>query len=326
MRIALKALRGLFLLPALLLALAPDAQAAWPDRPVRIVVPFVPGGSSDILARLIAAGLGERLGQPFVVDNRAGGNGMIGMQNAVQAAPDGYTLVMGHIGTHAISPLIVRTPGFDTVKDFTTVALAARASSVLVVPTDGPVQDVQGLIARARAAPGGLSYGSPGVGSPSHVAVVLLGRLARFDAVHVPYRGNAAALTDLVSGTLDFMFAGPAEVADLVQTGRVRPIATSGEQRSAAYPGLPTVAEAGVPGFGIAVWHALSVRSATPPEVVAKLRQEAAAALAGAAFQERLRGLGLEPGGTDAQAADAFIAAEVAKWGRLVQDAGIQAD
>ncbi|MBR0652016.1 tripartite tricarboxylate transporter substrate binding protein [Roseomonas terrae] len=311
---------------ALLSCFAPAARAEWPDRPIRLIVPFVPGGSSDILARLIAAGLQQRLGQPVVVDNRGGANGLLGMAAAAQAPADGYTLVIGHIGTHAISPLIVRTAGFETSRDFTTIAMVARASSVLVVPVDGPARDVPSLIQQARSAPSRLSYGSPGVGSPSHVAVVMMGQIAGFQAEHVPYRGNAAALTDMINGTLHFMFAGPAEVAELLQSGRLRALATSGEQRSAAYPQLPTVAEAGVPGFSLAVWHVLSVRSGTPAPIVARLRTETAAVLISDAVRERLTALGLEPGGTNATEADAFIAADIAKWSRLVQEANIRAD
>ncbi|MGG5824034.1 Bug family tripartite tricarboxylate transporter substrate binding protein [Falsiroseomonas sp. HW251] len=316
----------MFIAALVLLGVAPSAQAQWPDRPVRIIVPFVPGGSSDILARLVGAGLQQRLGQPVIVDNRGGANGLLGMGAAAQAPADGYTLVIGHIGTHAISPLIVATPSFETVRDFTTVALLARASSVLVVPPSSAVTDVPSLVQRARTAPQRLSYGSPGVGSPSHVAVVLMGRLAGFEAEHVPYRGNGAALTDLMNGTLDFMFAGPAEVAEPVQAGRLRAIATSGAQRAATSPQLPTVGEAGVSGFEISVWHVLSARASTPAPIVARLRTETAAVLASDAIRERLQTLGLEPGGMDAAATDAFIAAEIAKWRRLVQEARIQAD
>ncbi|MCR0984961.1 Bug family tripartite tricarboxylate transporter substrate binding protein [Roseomonas populi] len=316
--------RTALLLPALLAA-AP-ARADWPDRPVRIIVPFAPGGSSDLIARLIGTELGTRLGQPVVVENRGGANGAIGMAAAAQAPADGYTLVEGHIGTHAITPAIMRSPGYDTLRDFTTVAVPATSSSVLVVPQASPARDLKGLLDLARARPGALSYGSPGVGSPSHVTVVLLSKMTGISAQHVPYRGGGPAVTDLVSGTLDFMFAGPSEVMGQIASGRLRALATTGESRSPGSPDLPTVAEAGVPGFRFTVWHALSARSGTPPALLDRLRQEVAAILATETIQGRLRDVGLERGPTDAVAGDAMLRAEVTKWGTLVHEAGIQAD
>ncbi|WP_338664716.1 tripartite tricarboxylate transporter substrate binding protein [Pararoseomonas sp. SCSIO 73927] len=316
--------RTALLLPALFAA--GTARADWPDRPVRIIVPFAPGGSSDLIARLIGTELGTRLGQPVVVENRGGANGAIGMAATAQAPADGYTLVEGHIGTHAITPAIMRNPGYDTLRDFTTIAVPATSSSVLVVPQASPVRDLRGLLELARARPGGLSYGSPGVGSPSHVTVVLLSKMTGISAQHVPYRGGGPAVTDLVSGTLDFMFAGPSEVMGQIGSGRLRALATTGEHRSPGSPELPTVAEAGVPGFRFTVWHALSVRAGTPPAILDRLRQEVAAILATEAIQARLRDVGLERGPTDARAGDAMVRAEITRWGTLVHEAGIQAD
>lgn len=315
---------GLLALAAL--AMPGVGRADWPERPVRIVVPFAPGGSSDLIARMIGTALQERLRQPVVVENRGGANGSIGMAVGAQSPADGYTLVVGHIGTHAITPAIMRSPGYDTLRDFETVANTAASSSVLVVPERSPVRDLQGLLALARSRPDGLSYGSPGVGSPSHVTVVLLSRMTGISAQHVPYRGGGPAVTDLVSGTLDFMFAGPSEVAGQIQAGRLRPLATTGAQRSPGSPHLPTVAEAGVPGYEFAVWHVLSVRSGTPPAILARLRQDVAAILASEAIQSRFRDVGLEPGLTDPVAGDAMLRADVVKWGALVREAGIQAD
>lgn len=316
--------RTALFLPALLAA--GPARAAWPDRPLRVIVPFAPGGSSDLIARLIGTELQTRLGQPVVVENRGGANGAIGMAAAAQAAADGYTLVEGHIGTHAITPAIMRSPGYDTLRDFTTIAVPATSASVLVVPQASPARDLNGLLDLARTRPGGLSYGSPGVGSPSHVTVVLLSRMTGISAQHVPYRGGGPAVTDLVGGTLDFMFAGPSEVMGQVQSGRLRALATTGEQRSPGSPDVPTVAEAGVPGFRFTVWHALSARAGTPPALLDRLRQEVAAILSTEAIQLRLRDVGLERGPSDAVAADAMLRADVQRWGTLVHEAGIQAD
>ncbi|SHJ40605.1 Tripartite-type tricarboxylate transporter, receptor component TctC [Roseomonas rosea] len=316
--------RTALFLPALLAA--GPARAEWPDRPVRIIVPFAPGGSSDLIARLIGTELQTRLGQPVVVENRGGANGAIGMAAVAQSPADGYTLVQGHIGTHAITPAIMRSPGYSTLRDFTTVAVPATSSSVLVVPQASPVRNLKGLLDLARARPGGLSYGSPGVGSPSHVTVVLLSKMTGISAQHVPYRGGGPAVTDLVAGTLDFMFAGPSEVLAQVQSGRLRALATTGEQRSPGSPDLPTVAEAGVPGFRFTVWHALSARAGTPAAPLERLRQEVAAILGTDAIQARLRGVGLEPGSSDAAAGDAMVRGEVTRWGTLVHEAGIQVD
>jgi tripartite-type tricarboxylate transporter receptor subunit TctC len=261
-----------------------------------------------------------------VVENRAGANGSIGMAAAAQSSADGYTLAVGHIGTHAITPAIMRSPGYDTLRDFETIAITATSSSVLVVPERSPVRDLQGLLGLARSRPDGLSYGSPGVGSPSHVTVVLLSRMTGISAQHVPYRGGGPAVTDLVAGTLDFMFAGPSEVAGQIQSGRLRPLATSGARRSPGSPDLPTVAEAGVPGYEFAVWHALSARSGTPPVILARLREEVAAILATDAVQARYRAVGLEAGPADFVAGDAMLRAEVAKWAAVAREAGLQAD
>ncbi|HEY8614246.1 MAG TPA: tripartite tricarboxylate transporter substrate binding protein [Roseomonas sp.] len=322
----MKPVRGMILLALAILAAPAAARAEWPERPIRIIVPFAPGGSSDLLARLIATGLQERLKQPVVVENRGGANGSIGMAAAAQAPADGYTLVQGHIGTHAISPAIMRSPGYETLRDFTTVAIPATSSSVLVVPQASPVRDLQGLLALAHARPGGLSYGSPGVGSPSHVTVVLLSKLTGITAQHVPYRGGGPAVTDLVSGTLDFMFAGPSEVMGQIQSGRLRALATSGSERSPGLPNLPTVAETGIPGYAFSVWHVLSARAGTPPDVLSRLQRETAAILASDATQARFRDVGLDRGLADPAVGDAMLRAEVAKWGTLVREAGIQAD
>jgi tripartite-type tricarboxylate transporter receptor subunit TctC len=316
--------RTALLLPALLAA-AP-ARADWPDRPIRVLVPFAPGGSSDLIARLIGTELQTRLGQPVVVENRGGANGAIGMAAAAQAPADGYTLVEGHIGTHAITPAIMRDPGYNTLRDFVTVAIPATSSSVLVVPQASPLRDLKGLLDLARARPGALSYGSPGVGSPSHMTVVLLSRMTGISAQHIPYRGGGPAVTDLVGGTLDFMFAGPSEVLGQVQSGRLRALATTGAERSPGSPDLPTVAEAGVPDFRFTVWHALSARAGTPPAPLARLRQEVAAILGTEAIQDRMRDVGLERGPAGAEAGDAMLRAEVARWSALVREAGIQPD
>jgi tripartite-type tricarboxylate transporter receptor subunit TctC len=188
------------------------ASAYWPDRPIKIIVPFVAGGRSDTLARILAEGLREKLGQAVVVENRPGGNSSIAMSAIAQAPADGYTLIQGHLGTHAVTPAITPPTGYDTAKTFTTVAIPATSASVLVVRANGGINSLKDLLDLAKSKPGTLNYGSPGVGSPSHMAVVQLATLSGIKVTHVPYRGNAAAVTDMLNGTLDFMFASPAEV------------------------------------------------------------------------------------------------------------------
>jgi tripartite-type tricarboxylate transporter receptor subunit TctC len=316
--------RSLLLLAGL--AVPNVARAEWPDRALKIIVPFAPGGSSDLIARLIGTALQDRLGQPVVVENRAGANGSIGLSATAKSPADGYTLAVGHIGTHAITPAIMRNPGYDTVRDFETLAITATSSSVLVVPARSTVRDLQGLLTLARSKPNGLSYGSPGVGSPSHVTVVLLSQMSGISAVHVPYRGGGPAVTDLLAGTLDFMFAGPSEVAGHIQSGQLRPLATTGAARSPGTPDLPTVAEAGLPGYQFAVWHVLSVRSGTPPAILDRLRNEVAAILATEAIQARYHSVGLEPGSRDVAVGDAMLRADVTRWAGVVREAGLQTE
>jgi tripartite-type tricarboxylate transporter receptor subunit TctC len=249
----------LFLVIALAL-LANDAlsaASAWPDRSIRIIVPFVAGGSSDTLARLLAEGLRDKLGQTVLVENRAGGNSVIGMSAAAGAPADGYTILAGHIGTHAITPAITPPVAYDPAKTFVTIAIPATSASILVVRADTTINSLKDLIDAAKNKPFALNYGSPGVGSPSHMAVVQLAALSGIDVTHVAYRGNAAAVTDLLNGTLDFMFGSPAETLEFVRSGTFRAMATTGENRSRATPDVPTVAET-VNGYDFRAWHVMS--------------------------------------------------------------------
>jgi tripartite-type tricarboxylate transporter receptor subunit TctC len=311
----------LFTLAIYALGLA-GASAEWPDRTIRIIVPFVAGGASDTLARILADGLREKLSQTVIVENRPGGNSSIGMSATATAPADGYTLVAGHLGTHAVTPAIKPPVGYDHDKAFVTVAVPATSASVLVVRTETPVGSLKDLIDLAKAKPGTLNYGSPGIGSPSHMAVVQLAALSGIKVTHVAYRGNAAAVTDMLNGTLDFMFASPAEVLQFVRAGKFKALATTGASRSAATPDIPTVSEA-VNGYDFRMWHVLSVRADTAPDIVGRLRSAVADTAASEPFKKKLVELGLDAGVSPPAEADAFVKAEMVKWNKVVKDAGI---
>jgi tripartite-type tricarboxylate transporter receptor subunit TctC len=305
---------------------SPAVAQTYPQRPLRIVVPFAPGGASDTLARIAGEMLRDRFGQTVVVENRPGGNAVIGMLSVASAAPDGYTLVQGHIGTHAISPAITPPTGYDVAKSFTTVAVPATSSNLLVVRTDSKIDSFKALIETAKAKPGSLNYGSPGVGSPSHIAVVQLAAMTGINVVHIAYRGNAAAVTDLLGGSLDFMFASPAEVLEHVKAGKMKALAASGAQRTAATPDILPLAEQGVPGYDFRTWHVISMRADTPPDILAKMRGTLTEVTTSDAFKKRLADLSLDSGIADGIEADKYVRSEIAFWGKFVKDAGIRAE
>ncbi|MDQ8727426.1 tripartite tricarboxylate transporter substrate binding protein [Bradyrhizobium sp. LHD-71] len=308
------------------LAAVRPAAAQLSQRPVRIIVPFTAGGSSDILARIIAELLRAVLNQTIVAENRPGGNGAIGMLAVAMAEPDGHSIVAGHVGTHAITPAVTPPNGYDAAKSFTTVAVHATSSNLLVVPAESEVGGFQALLELAKKKPGALNYGSPGTGSPSHIATLQLAAMTGIDVVHVPYRGNSAAVTDLLGGRLQFMFASPAEILEHVRAGKLKALAASGSTRSAATPDIAPIAELGIPGFNFRTWHVMSVRSDTPADVLAKIRVAMTQVMKSDAYRQRLAGLSLDPGIDDGVEADRFVQKEIAYWTTFVKDAGIRAE
>ena len=308
------------------LTISRSRAANFPERPVRIIVPFVPGGASDTLARILADILRGAFGQPVLVENRPGGNSTVGMLAVAMAAPDGHTMVAGHIGTHAITPAISPPNGYTVATSFATVAVHASSSNLLVVRADNKIDSFGALLDAARARPGSLNYGSPGSGSPSHIAVVQLARMTGINVVHVPYRGNAAAVTDLLGGTLDFMFGSPAEVLEHVRAGKMRALAASGAKRSTAFPDIAPVADLGVPGFDFRTWHVVSVRADTAPDILAKIRQTLSEAMATPAYRTRLADLSLDPGIADGRDAEKYVQSEIAYWAKFVKETGVRAD
>lgn len=303
------------------------AQGAtdWPSRPVRLIVPYPPGGPTDILARVVAQRLAQDLPQPVVVENRGGASGTIGAEAVARAAPDGATFLV-NASAHVIVPHLQRVP-FDALADFAPVTNIAAVPLILVVTNALPVRSVPELIAHARANPGRLSYASSSAGGSTHLAGELFKRLAGVDMQHVPYRGAGQALPDVVAGNTQLMFDSMASSAGLVREGRLRALAVTTERRVAAFPELPTVAEAGpLPGYAMASWYAMWAPARTPPAILGRMQQAVAAALRTPEVAEKLATLGAEPVGDTPEAFARFCAAESELYGRLVRDAKITAE
>jgi tripartite-type tricarboxylate transporter receptor subunit TctC len=310
---------------ALAAALAPRlARAAdYPSRPIRLIVPYAPGGALDTVARVLGAPLGEALGQGIVIYNRPGGGGLIGMNEAAKAAGDGYTLLLDHSGLTYMPGLHAELP-FDPVKDFAGVITAVSGSYVLAVNNDLPVRSVAELIAHAKSHPGRLSYGSAGVGTSIHLAGEFFARTAGIDIVHVPYKGAAPAVTDLAGGQIPMMFGPTTDILPLARAGKIRALAVTSPQRSALAPELPTVAET-LAGYEVVGWYGLAAPAATPKDVVAKLNAVTNKVLQAPDLIAKYNGLGFEPvGGTPAEAS-ARIASDTVRWTKIIRDAGIKA-
>lgn len=313
---------------ALLSALAPWASAraqAWPSKPLRLVVGYAPGGTTDILARLVAPHLASALGQPVVVENRPGAGGNVGTAAVARAEPDGYALVMGTGGTLTINPAIYAQMPFDPQKDLAPVSLIAAVQNVMVVNAELPVRSVAEFIAYAKQRPGQVFFASSSVGSASHVAGELLNILAGLQMVHVPYRGSAPALADLVAGhgvqvTLDNL---PAFIG-AIQDGRLRALAVTGANRSPVLPEVPTMQEAGVRDFEVTTVFGLLTTGGTPAEIVARLHRETVAAVRRPEITQRIKDLGAEPVASSPEEFAAVIARDIAKWREVVRRAAIQ--
>ncbi|MDN3565530.1 tripartite tricarboxylate transporter substrate binding protein [Paeniroseomonas aquatica] len=297
----------------------------WPTRPVRFVVPYPPGGPTDILGRVVAQRLAVELGQPMVVENRAGASGVIGSEVVARAAPDGATFLM-NASIHLIIPHLNKAMPFDAVADFTPVTNMAMVPLVAVVNPALPVRSIAELIAYLKANPGKVSYASSGNASALHLAGEMFKLMTGTDMVHVPYRGAGPAIQDLLAGNIQLMFDSIPSSAAAVRGGLLRPLAVTTASRVAAYPELPTVAEAGVPGFEIATWYAIWAPPRTPAPMVARLQQAVAAAVAVPEVRERLAVLGADPVvDTPAEFAE-FCVREYARWGKLVRDAQVRLD
>lgn len=321
--------RSLIALAALALAVpaAGAVQAAsFPDRPVRIIVPFPPGGSNDVIARILAENLSHQWKQSVIVDNRSGAGGNVGAAEVARADPDGYTLLLSAPGPLAINPSLFKNLTFDPLKDFAPIALVANVPIVLAVNPNVKADSVKELIALAKAEPGKLNYGSSGNGSTNHLAAELFKSMAGIDLTHVPYRGAAPAMNDLVAGHIPVMFDNMPAMRPQVQAGKVRALAVCGTQRSALFPELPTMAEAGVPGFDASAWFGLVAPAKTPPEVLKTITDATKAALAQPEMVKKFADLGAEPGTVFGADFGKFLTAEAAKWGKVVRDAGVKVE
>lgn len=300
-----------------------EAVSSFPNRPIRIVVGFTPGGQPDITARAIAMKLTETLGQQVIVDNRPGAGGTVGTRIVADATPDGHTL-LSVSASHAISPAVYAKLPYNTLRDFAGITTTAAASYMLIVPLALPVKNVQELIALAKSKPGQLNFASAGNGSGTHFAAELLKSTAQIDVVHVPYKGIPEALTDTITGRVQFFMTPPATLGGLVKEGKVRALAVSGKQRIRNYPDLPTISEAGVPGFVWESWAGILAPAKTPREIVAKLNREITAILKMPDIQQRFVSLGAEPAPSTPAEFDKLVASEVARVAELARKAGIK--
>ena len=305
------------------LSAAAPARADFPEKPVKIIVPFAPGGGTDLISRVLADFMSKDLGQPVIVENKPGAGTIVGTAAAASSAPDGYTLVMATFA-HAVNPSIHAKLPYDTFNAFTPVALVARSFNIAVVNPQLPFKSIQDVIAYAKQNPGKLNYGSFGIGTSAHLAGELFKTMAQVDLTHVPYKGSAPAITDLLGGQIQIMFTTVASVAAYIKDGKLRALAVTSAQRSRAFPDLPTIAESGVPGYAAESWYGLLAPAGTPPEVIERLNSSVAKAIETGVFKtlETNEGLSFAPGPPDELGR--FILAEAERWRAVVKAAHIQ--
>ena len=310
---------------AVALAVAGASHAAvqdnYPTKPVRLVVPFTPGGSTDILARLVAKQITDTFGQQCIIDNRPGAGGTIGMEIAARAAPDGYTLVMGHIGTLAVNPALYPKLTYDPIKDFQPVTLVALIPNMMSVNPKVPAKTVKDIIALAQAKPGALNYGSGGNGSAAHLATEYFKLLTKTDITHIPYKGTAPAITDLLAGNISMVITGVPPQLGQVKAGRLRPIAVATPKRLALFPDVPTIGET-VKGYEATQWYGILAPAAVPKAYITRLNGAIVKALHSAEAKERLAAESAEPVGNTPEEFGRFIKAEIARWAPVVKQSG----
>jgi tripartite-type tricarboxylate transporter receptor subunit TctC len=315
------------ILIALLCAFAIPALAQpYPAKAVRVIVPYPPGGGNDTLGRLFAAKLSERMGQPFVVENRPGAGTMIGTEAAAKSPPDGYTILLSSIATHALSPNLYARVPYDPIKDFAPITLLGVAPTVMVVNKDLAAANLAEFIALAKAKPGNFTYASGGNGTPPHINGEVFKALAGIDLLHVPYKGGGPALADLVAGRVHVMLDTAASAMPHVRGGRLRALAISAPQRSPEYPDVPTFAEAGLPQYETNAWYSMHAPAGTPPEIVRRLNAELVAILKDPDILARFKQLSTEPVGNSPEEFAAFVKAELDKYARIIKAANIRLD
>lgn len=304
---------------------APPALAAFPDKPLRVIVPFAPGGGTDAITRSLGIGLSEALGQPVIVDNKPGAGTIIGTDAVAKSAPDGYTLVMATFA-HAVNPALQPKLPYDTDKAFAPIALIGVSPNVLVVRADRPYKTVAELVAAAKAKPGSLTFASQGNGTSAHLAGELFKSLAKVNITHVPYRGAGPAMTDLLGGQVDMMFATAAAARPFVSAGKMRALAVTTAHRSPAYADVPTLAESGVPGYAAESWYGLYAAAGTPKDVIARLNDAVRRAVKADAFVKQTQAEGMAVNVGTPQELDRYVRAEEVRWRKVVKDGNITVD
>jgi tripartite-type tricarboxylate transporter receptor subunit TctC len=310
----------------LMLAAASAQSQAWPSKPIRFIVPFPPGAATDLLTRTVAPKLGEGLGQQVVVDNRSGAGGMIGVELAAKSPPDGYTLVLATVGPIAINPSLYAKMPYDPVKELAPVTLAGNIFNVLIVHPALAARSVKALIALARARPGELNFGSSGAGAADHLSAELFQVMTKTKMVHIPYKGGPLAMVDLISGNLQLMFATVPTAIGLIKGGKVRAMAITNSKRFPLMPELPTVAEAGIPGFAVDNWCGVFATGGTPAGIVARLNAELVTVLAVPDVKKRLLENGIDAVSDTPEQFAAYIRAETTKWASVIKDANVKLD
>ena len=310
---------------AAVLAVAAGAAPAqpYPSKPIRIISPFAPGGGNEVICRAIAAKIGETLKQPLIVEARPGANGIVGTEVAARSAPDGYTIVLIPSG-HAVNASLYKKLPYDSIRDFTPISFVASSPLILVVHPTLPVKSVKELIAFARTRPGELTYSSAGIGSSGHLAGALFDTLTGTKMMHIPYKGNAPALTDLMGGQVFLTFATSASVMPHVRSGRLRAIASTGAKRSSSLPELATVAEAGVPGYETGLWYAFVGPAGIPQEIVQRLNALIVAALNAPDVRERLTNVGVDPQSSTPEELGRLMVSDVKRWAGVIARTGVQ--
>jgi tripartite-type tricarboxylate transporter receptor subunit TctC len=310
-----------------LAAVATDAAAqAYPNKPIRLIVPYAAGGATDLMARSIAQKLGTGLGVQVIVDNRGGAGGNIAAEMAAKAPPDGYTLFFGATGQLVINPALYAKLNFDPMKDFAPIGLVGQLPLFLTVPATSPVNSVAELVAAVRAKPDKFNYGSSGIGGTTHLAMEMLKAHTGMSITHVPYTGTAAAVNDMLGGSLQVMFDAWATTGTHVHSGKLRFLAVSSAARSSFEPKVPTVAESGYPGFDLGVWYALLAPAGTPPDVIARLSAETAKVTAQHELKQIFATMGMEPMTSSAEQLGSFMRSEAVKWAKVVRDSGAKAE
>ena len=322
----MKSLLMLLVALAFQAAAQPAVTAVYPGKPVRVIVPYPPGGGNDTLGRLFAAKLADRLGQPFIVENRPGAGTMIGTEAAAKSPPDGYTVLLSSIATHALSPNLYSRVAYDPIKDFAPITLLGIAPTVLVITQDLSAKSLQELISLAKSKPGELAYASGGNGTPPHINAEVFKSVAGVDLLHVAYKGGGPALTDLIAGRVHVMLDTAASAMPHVRAGKLRALALSAPRRSAEYPELATFAEAGLPAYDTNAWYSMHAPAGTPPEIVRRLNAELVAILKDPDILARFKQLSTEPVGNTPEEFALFVKAELEKYARIIKAAGIRLD